>query len=128
MRKTAQLRHIGQALRVALCYALAFQTFFAAYSLAAAARPAGETDPVLVICHNGGNANGPTDRDTGAAARMPCAVCAAAAASIGPLPGLLTGIAAPSTRAAQVCFDKLGFIAAPAHTRAGLARGPPYFA
>lgn len=120
-----KLKFLRGTLRVVLCYAFAFQAFFAAYSIALASGPAADAAG-LIICHNAGGET-PGNSDQQAPANIPCALCALAAQAGGLLPPPIVTIAAPATIAARVGHAAVAQALHPVPARAGLARAPPRF-
>lgn len=116
-----------RTLRVALCYVVAMQAFLAAFGTTMAAAGATAFDPFQVICHSG-DSERPRNGDSRNPEKLPCIVCAAAAAAL-----VLTSGPAPL---AAIHFVDAGRISsAPAAVaayrpppRAGLSRAPPSFA
>ena len=111
-------------LSVAVCYVVALQAFLAAYGTVLAVAQ-GQPDG-FVICHSGDGAS--PSGDTGAPANPPCALCAVAAAGGGLLPDP-AAIAVPAPVLVRVVGPTaaIALFASP-HSRAGLARAPPFFA
>ena len=71
-----------RTLRVALCYVVAMQAFLAAFGTTMAAARATAFDPFRVICHSG-DSERPRNGDSRNPEKLPCIVCAAAAAALG---------------------------------------------
>ena len=117
-------KFMRRTIRFVLCYALVFQAFFAAYSIALAFSPA--ADAGFIICHNAGG-DTPEDSDKHAPANIPCALCALATQASGLLAPSIVTITAPATGAATVGQADISHILRPAPARAGLARAPPRF-
>ncbi len=77
-----------RTLRVALCSVVAMQAFLAAFGTTMAAARTTAFDPLGVICHSG-DRDRPANGDNRTPEKLPCIVCAAAAAALGlePRPG-----------------------------------------
>ena len=116
-----------RTLRVALCYVVAMQAFLAAFGTTMAAARATAFDPLLVICHSSDRGR-PSNGDTRNPEKIPCIVCAAAAAAL--------GLASNPAPLAAIDFVVTGRVAAAPATvvahhppsRAGHSRAPPSFA
>jgi hypothetical protein len=116
-----------RTLRVALCYVVAMQAFLAAFGTTVAAARATAFDPLLVICHSG-DSERPSNGDTRNPEKLPCIVCAAAAAAL--------ALETNSAPLAAIHFVNAGRVSsAPATvvshhppSRAGHSRAPPGFA
>jgi hypothetical protein len=119
-----KLKFMRRTIRVVLCYAFAFQAFFAAYSIALASSPAANAG--FIICHNA-SGDAPEDSDKRAPANIPCALCALAAQASGLLAPPAVTITAPATTAATVGHADIAQTHRPPPARAGLARAPPRF-
>ena len=116
-----------RTLRVALCYVVAMQAFLAAFGTTMAAARATAFDPLLVICHSGDSGQ-PSNGDTRNPEKLPCIVCAAAAAALG-----LESDPAPLATIHFVITGRVSSTPATvvAHhppSRAGHSRAPPSFA
>jgi hypothetical protein len=120
-----KLKFLRSTLRVVLCYALAFQAFFAAYGIAMASSP-GPDAAGFIICHNTSDET-PGNSDQKAPANIHCALCALAAQASGVLAPPIVTIAAPATIAARVGHAAVAQTLHPVPARAGLARAPPRF-
>jgi hypothetical protein len=116
-----------RTLRVALCYVVAMQAFLAAFGTTMAAARATAFDPLLVICHSG-DSERPGNGDTRNPEKLPCIVCAAAAAALGleSGPAPLTAIHFVAT--GRVVPALAVAVAYHPPSRAGLSRAPPSFA
>jgi hypothetical protein len=116
-----------RTLRVALCYVVAMQAFLAAFGTTMAAARASAFGPLQVICHSG-DSERPGNGDTRNPEKLPCIVCAAAAAALG-LESSFTGLAAIHfVPAGRVASAPAAVIAYHPPARAGLSRAPPSFA
>lgn len=113
-----------QVLGLAICYAVALQALFAAFG---SALGVGQVSPEtgFAICHPGDGSMPPTG-DAGH--KMPCVLCAVAAANGALLPDAITTAALALSPAHQVGL--VVAIATPASVpvRAGLTRAPPSLA
>jgi len=116
-----------RTLRVALCYVVAMQAFLAAFGTTMAAARATAFDPLLVICHSG-NSEQPGSGDSRNPEKLPCVVCAAAAAALGLESGLAPLAAIYFVPAGRVASAPAAVIAYHPPSRAGLSRAPPSFA
>jgi hypothetical protein len=107
---------------LALCYVLALQAFLTAFGLSFAAS---QPETGFVICHSDGAAPA---GDQQKPEKLPCALCALAAAANGPLPAAPSALVVPLVAAGRFSLTAaiVSFSARPA--RAGLARAPPRFA
>jgi hypothetical protein len=113
-----------QVLGLAICYAVALQALFAAFGSALGVGQV-NSETGFAICHP---ANGSMPPTGDAGHKMPCVLCALAAASGGLLRDAITTAALPLSLAHQVAL--VVAIATPASVpaRAGLTRAPPSFA
>jgi hypothetical protein len=117
----------SRTLRVALCYVVAMQAFLAAFGTTMAAARATAFDPLGVICH-AGDSEQPSNGDSRTPEKLPCIVCAAAAAALGlesgpaPLGAIHFAIAGRVSHAPAIVS------AYHPPPRAGLSRAPPSFA
>jgi hypothetical protein len=118
-----RLKFVGRALRIALCYVVVFQAFFAAYSIAS---DAGGTAAGFIICHSAGDDTTPgPGPDSGSLPNVPCALCAMATSAGWLHTGAISAAAAPLTVSHRLRpLDIAVTLALPA-VRAGLARAPP---
>jgi hypothetical protein len=116
-----------RTLRVALCYVVAMQAFLAAFGTTMAAARATVFDPLLVICHSGDSGQ-PSNGDTRNPEKLPCIVCAAAAAA----PGLESNPAPLAAIhfviAGRVSSARATVVAHHPPSRAGHSRAPPSYA
>jgi hypothetical protein len=114
-------------LSVAVCYAVALQAFLAAFETTVAVSRPGTPDVALVICH-GADDNSPSTGGTGNSEKLPCALCAAAAAATGLLPDPIPATVTPLSLVGCVSFTNA--TTSPIHppARPGSSRAPPYFA
>ena len=116
-----------RTLRVALCYVVAMQAFLAAFGTTMAAARATAFDPLLVICHSGDSGQ-PSNGDTRNPEKLPCIVCAAAAAA----PGLESNPAPLAAIhfviAGRVSSARATVVAHHPPSRAGHSRAPPSYA
>ena len=114
-------------LRLALCYVVAIQAFLSAFETTIAAAHAPASDTWLVICH-GVDSNLPSSGGSGNPEKLPCVLCAVAAAALGlrsdPVPATLTLL----LPAGLVGFAHAVTIAYQPPSRAGYSRAPPSFA
>jgi hypothetical protein len=115
-----------RGLRVALCYIVAIQAFLSAFETTIAATRAPPSYAWLVICHgvDGKPPSGNSDNPE----KLPCVLCAVAAAALGlrsdPVPAALTLL----LPAGVVGFAHAVTIAYQPPSRAGYSRAPPSFA
>jgi hypothetical protein len=114
-------------LRVALCYVVAMQAFLAAFGTTIAAARAGAFDPLQVICHSGDSERS-GNGDTRNPEKLPCIVCAAAAAALGLESGAAPLAAIHFAPAGRVASAPATAVAYHPPSRAGLSRAPPSFA
>jgi hypothetical protein len=119
-----RLKFVGRSFGVALCYVVAFQAFFAAYSIAGAASDVGGTIAGFIICHSAGDDATPRP-DSGNVPNVPCALCAMATSAGGLLPIATSAAAAPLTVSHRLRPPYIVVTRAPSAVRAGLARAPP---
>jgi hypothetical protein len=117
-------RYCFRTLAVALCYALALQTFFVGFGNGVATSYASSDTDSFTICHGGGTT--PPSGDSNA--KFPCALCALAAAGSGLLPDPVSAALAPLIDDGIVRFANAAALVVTAHPRAGLSRAPPIFA
>ena len=115
-----------RVLGLAVCYAVALQAFLAAVGAALAINHgSGAADAFSTICHGAND----TTRPTGdAAVKLPCALCAVAAAGGALLPNLIPDAVAPLVDGTFVHLADAVAILITSQVRAGLARAPPNFA
>jgi hypothetical protein len=113
-------------LSVAVCYAVALQAFLAAFETTVAVSRPRTPDAALIICH-GAEDTSPSTGGTGSE-KLPCALCAAAAAATGLLPNPVATTLKPLSLVGCVSFTNA--TTSPTHppARAGSSRAPPYFA
>jgi len=113
-----------RVLSVALCYAIALQTLFAAYATASTV----SESPALaaIICHN--VADRSSDTDSSVPITVPCVLCAIAAAGLGLPPAPIPGVVAHVVGTEHIAFTDLTFGFDRPSVRTGLARAPPHFA
>jgi hypothetical protein len=116
----------ARTLRVALCYVVAMQAFLAAFGATVAAA-APTFDPLQVICHSG-DGERPSSGDTRTPEKLPCIVCAAAAAALGLESGPAPLAAIHFAIAGRVASAPAIVAAYRPPPRAGLSRAPPRFA
>jgi hypothetical protein len=114
-------------LRVALCYVVAMQAFLAAFGATMAAARATAFDPLLVICHTG-DSERPSNGDTRNPEKLPCIVCAAAAAALGLVSNTAPLSAVDFVPAGRVSSAPATVGAHHPPSRAGHSRAPPSFA
>jgi hypothetical protein len=119
-----RLKFVGRALRVALCYVVAFQALFTAYSIAGAADDAGGTVAGFIICHSAGDDATPRP-DSGNVPKVHCALCAMATSAGGLLPPATSVVAAQLAVSHRLRVPDIVVARAPSAIRAGLARAPP---
>ena len=116
-----------RTLRVALCYVVAMQAFLAAFGTTMAAARTTAFDPLQVICHSG-DSEQPSNGDTRNPEKLPCIVCAAAAAALG-LESRLGAAHRNPFRDRRTRLVRPAAVAAyRPPPRAGLSRAPPSFA
>ena len=123
---TDRLSYWRRALGLFVCYVLALQAFLAAYGTAFAVSRGPAFDGV-VICHGAGDI-APSSDGTTPAEKLPCAVCAVAAAGGGLIPDLAVTIAPSLAAAASIGIAGTIEIRVTPSPRAGLSRAPPSFA
>ena len=113
-------------LGLTVCYAVAFQAFLAALGAALAINHAsGAADGFTTICYGTND----TTRPTGdAAVKLPCALCAVAAAGGALLPNPIPDAVAPLVDGTFVRLADAVAILISSQVRDGLARAPPNFA
>jgi hypothetical protein len=116
-----------RTLRVALCTVVAMQTFLAVFGTTMAAARATAFDPLLVICHSG-DSERPSNGDSRTPEKLPCIVCAAAAAALGLESGPAPLAAIHFVIAGRVSHAPAIVSAYHPPPRAGLSRAPPSFA
>jgi hypothetical protein len=116
-----------RTLRVALCYVVAMQAFLAAFGTTMAAARATAFDPLGVICHSG-DSERPSNGDTRTPEKLPCIVCAAAAAALGLESGPAPLAAIHFVIVGRVASAPATVAACHPPSRAGLSRAPPSFA
>jgi hypothetical protein len=116
-----------RTLRVALCTVVAMQAFLAAFGTTMAAARATAFDPLLVICHSG-DSERPSNGDSRTPEKLPCIVCAAAAAALGLESGPAPLAAIHFVIAGRVSHAPAIVSAYHPPPRAGLSRAPPSFA
>jgi hypothetical protein len=115
-----------RVLGLAVCYAVALQAFLAAVGAALAINHgSGAADAFSTICH----AANDTTRPTGdAAIKLPCALCAVAAAGGGLVPDPIPAAVAPLAGGSVVRLADTVAVFVTSQVRDGLARAPPNFA
>jgi hypothetical protein len=116
-------RYCFRTLAVALCYALALQTFFVGFGNGVATGYASSDTDSFTICHGGGTT--PPSGDSNA--KFPCAFCTLAADS-GLLPDPVSAALASLIGGGIVRFGNAALVVVTTHPRAGLSRAPPIFA
>jgi hypothetical protein len=116
-----------RTLRVALCYVVAMQAFLAAFGTTIAAARATAFDPLLVICHSG-DSERPSNGDTRNPEKLPCIVCAAAAAALGLESNPAPLAAIHFVVAGRISSAPATVVAHHPPSRAGHSRAPPSFA
>jgi hypothetical protein len=114
-------------LSVAVCYAVALQAFLAAFETTVAVSRPGIPDAALIICH-GADDTSPLTGDTGNSKKLPCVLCAAAAAATGLLPDPLPATVMPLSLVGCVNFTNATTNPTHPPARAGSSRAPPNFA
>lgn len=115
-----------RVLGLAVCYAVALQAFLAAIGAALAINHgSGAADGFTTICYGAND----TTRPTGdAAVKLPCALCAVAAAGGGLLPDPIPAAVAPLMGGSVVRLADAVAVFVTSQVRDGLARAPPNFA
>jgi hypothetical protein len=116
-----------RTLRVALCYVVALQAFLAAFGTTMAAARTTAFDPLGVICHSG-DRDRPSNGDSRTPEKLPCIVCAAAAAALGLESGPAPLAAIHFAIAGRISSAPVVIAAYRPPPRAGLSRAPPSFA
>ena len=116
-------RYCFRTLAVALCYALALQTFFVGFGNGVATGYASSDTDSFTICHGGGTT--PPSGDSNA--KFPCAFCTLAAGS-GLLPDPVSAALASLIGGGIARFVNAAAVVVTTHPRAGLSRAPPIFA
>jgi hypothetical protein len=116
-----------RTLRVALCYVVAMQAFLAAFGTTMAAARATGFDPLLVICHSG-DSERPSSGDTRNPEKLPCIVCATAAAALGLESDPAPLAAIHFVPAGRISSTPATVVAHHPPARAGHSRAPPSFA
>jgi hypothetical protein len=111
-------------LSVAICYAIVFQAFLAAFETTLAV--GGTQDGALIICH-GADPTSPPAGNSGNSEKYPCVFCAAAACATALLPGSAVVTATPHSPAGRLCFANVTTNPPHAPARAGYSRAPPSF-
>jgi hypothetical protein len=114
-------------LRVALCHVVAIQAFLSAFETTLAAVHAPESDTWLVICH-GLDSTPPSSGGTGNPEKLPCVLCAVAAAALGLLSDPVPAAAPQLLSAGLASFTRAVAIVYQPPSRAGYSRAPPRFA
>jgi hypothetical protein len=114
-------------LRVALSYVVAIQAFLSALETTIAAVHAPASNARLVICH-GVDSNLPSSGGAGNPEKLPCVLCAVAAAALGLLSDPVPQAAAQLLSAGLVAFTHAVAIVYQPPSRAGYSRAPPSFA
>jgi hypothetical protein len=114
-------------LRVALCYVFAIQAFLSAFETTIAAARAPASDTWLVICH-GVDSTLPSSGGAGNPEKLPCVLCAVAAAALGLLPHPVPPAVAQLSSARSAGFTHAVAIVHQPPSRAGSSRAPPSFA
>jgi hypothetical protein len=115
-----------RVLGLAVCYVLVLQAFFAAFETPIALFQANATNGGQVICRNANNAS-PSTGDAGKREKLPCPLCAIAAAGGVLLPDPVAAVFAPAL-AGGVSFAKSVAITTRPPARDGCSRAPPSFA
>jgi hypothetical protein len=116
-----------RVLGLAVCYVLVLQAFFAAFETPMALFQANATSGGQVICHNANNAS-PSTGDDGKREKLPCLLCAIAAAGSILSPDPVAAIVVPLALAGGVNFAKSVAISIRPPARDGCSRAPPSFA
>ena len=114
-------------LSVAVCYAVALQTFLAAFETTVAVTRLRTPDAALIICH-GADDTSPSTGGTGNSEKLPCVFCAAAAAPTGLLPDPVPATVTPLSLVSCVSFTNAATNPTHPPARAGSSRAPPNFA
>ena len=114
-------------LRVALCYVVAMQALLAAYGTTLAAAGSPGADSWLVICHSSGSEPA-SSGDTRKPEKLPCVLCATAAAALGLLSDPAPAVAIEFVPARRVASAPAVIAAFHPPARAGHSRAPPSFA
>ena len=114
------LRYCFRTLAVALCYALALQTFFVGFGNGVATGYASSDTDSFTICHGGGTT--PPSGDSNA--KFPCALCTLTASS-GLLPDPVSAALAPLIGGGIARLTNAAAVVVTTHPRAGLSRAPP---
>jgi hypothetical protein len=114
-------------LRAALCYVFAIQAFLSAFETTIAAAHAPASDTRFVICH-GIDSNLPSSGDAGNSEKLPCILCAVAAAALGLLSDPVPPVVAQLFSAGLAGFTHAVAIVYQPPSRAGSSRAPPSFA
>ena len=114
-------------LSVAVCYAVALQAFLAAFETTVAVSRPRTPDASLIICH-GADGTSPSTGDTGNSKKLPCVLCAAAAAAKGLLPDPVPATVTPLSLVGCVSFTNATTNPTHPPARAGSSRAPPNFA
>jgi hypothetical protein len=114
-------------LRVALCYVVAIQAFLSAFETTIAAAHAPASDTSLAICH-GVDSNPPSSGGSGNPEKLPCVLCAVAAAALGLLSDPVPAALAQLLSAGFAGFGHAVAIVYQPPSRAGYSRAPPSFA
>jgi len=109
-------------LALTLCYVLALQAVLTAFGVSLAA---GLDQSGFVICHSDGTAPA---GDAQKPEKLPCALCALAAAANGPLPDAPSALGERLVTASRFALAEAVATFSPRPARAGLARAPPDFA
>ena len=113
-----------RTLGLAVCYVLALQAFLAAYGTTLAVAQA-RAETGFAICHGAGGSEPATDES---GTKLPCVMCAVAAAGGGLAPEAGAVTAAPLVVAGRLALVDAVTLPAATPVRAGLARAPPSFA
>jgi DUF2946 family protein len=114
-------------LRVALCYVFAIQAFLSAFETTIAAAHAPASDTRFVICH-GVDSDLPSSGGAGNPEKLPCTLCAVAAAALGLLSDPVPPVVAQLFSAGLAGFTHAVAIVYQPPPRAGFSRAPPSFA
>jgi hypothetical protein len=114
-------------LHVALSCAIVIQAFLSASETTVAVTQASDPHGWLTICH-GAESTTPSKDKTGIPQKLPCAMCALAAAASGLLPDLVCAAIPPRIEARQTQLPRSIAVISQAPARAGFSRAPPTLA
>src|SRR5262249_6474708 len=119
---TTRHRNTGwkRMFHVALCCAIVIQAFLSASEITVVATQASDPDGWLTICH-GAESKTPAKDKTGTPQKIPCAMCALAAAASGLLPDLVSTVLAPRVETKQPPFAHSIAVISQAPARAGFS-------